>query len=93
MVSLLYNRPLSWSELGPRAWEGGVERICWVLFHRTKEAGVGPPLHVHEGRDPLCASTTQVETRVSSSFFRVPRFRAPLAAQLSGEPGPEDLLL
>lgn len=43
--------PLSWPELGPRAWEGGMERMWWVLFHRTQKAGMGPPLHVPEGKD------------------------------------------
>lgn len=64
-------------------------RMRWVFVHRTREAGVGasPSRPRGYGR-PLCASTTQVEMRMSSSFtFKVLEFRAEPVALLSGEPG------
>lgn len=48
MVFLLHGLPPFLARAGPKGLGGGVERMYWVLFQRTQEAVIGPPLHVHD---------------------------------------------
>lgn len=64
LVFLHCGLPLSWPELGPRAWEGGVGRTWGLPPLLAPEAGL--PFTFTGCGHPLWASTTQVEMMRSS---------------------------
>lgn len=51
VVFLLYCLPPFLARAGPKGLEGGMKRMWWVFFRRTQKTGMGPSLHVPEGKD------------------------------------------
>lgn len=92
LVFLHCGLPLSWPELGPRAWEGGVGRTQGLPPLLAPEAGMGPPPHVHRvWTSPLCKHNSgrneEVISRLGSRGGRADGPEGSLPAATPALPG------